>query len=102
MKNPSDTEGSREDLRRKIIGLGEKSFRKSYYPELQKQLDRLEQFKFLLDNASLWSSSMRRAGSSSTSTLRRRDCSLGRRRSFSACCSKCPLQGRRGGKCGRM
>lgn len=31
-----------EDFRNKIIGLGENSFKKSYYPELQKKLDELE------------------------------------------------------------
>ncbi|MEN6573901.1 sensor histidine kinase [Methanobacterium aggregans] len=36
-------------LREKIIGLGESSIRKSYYPELQKRLDELERFRSLLD-----------------------------------------------------
>ena len=38
-----------EKLRDKIIGLGEKSYRKSYYPELQQKLADLERFKTLLD-----------------------------------------------------
>jgi PAS domain S-box-containing protein len=40
-----------EDLREKIIGLGERSFRKSYYPELRKKLADLERFKTLLDQS---------------------------------------------------
>jgi PAS domain S-box-containing protein len=36
-------------LRQKIIGLGEQSIQKSYYPELQQQLNTLERFKTLLD-----------------------------------------------------
>ena len=38
-------------LREKIIGLGESSIRKSYYPELRKRLDELERFKSLLDES---------------------------------------------------
>lgn len=40
----------RETLRRRLIGLGERSFRKSYYPELQGRLDELERFRALLDH----------------------------------------------------
>lgn len=40
-----------EPLRDKIIGLGEGSFRKSYYPELQRKLADLEQFRALLDQS---------------------------------------------------
>ena len=40
MKTPSDTD--REHLRNSIIGLGERSIRKSYYPELQKKISELE------------------------------------------------------------
>ena len=40
MKKPSDTD--REHLRNSIIGLGERSIRKSYYPELQKKITELE------------------------------------------------------------
>jgi PAS domain S-box-containing protein len=36
-------------LRDKIIGLGESSIQKSYYPELQKRLGELERFRSLLD-----------------------------------------------------
>ncbi|HEX3053155.1 MAG TPA: PAS domain-containing sensor histidine kinase [Aggregatilineaceae bacterium] len=40
-----------EDRREKIIGLGEKSTHKSYYPELQRRLDELERFRTLLDHS---------------------------------------------------
>lgn len=47
MKRSSDT---RVDfLRDKLIGLGENSIRKNYYPELQKRLEELETFRSLLD-----------------------------------------------------
>jgi PAS domain S-box-containing protein len=36
-------------LREKIIGLGERSFRKSYYPVLQNKVAELEQFKSIID-----------------------------------------------------
>ena len=42
---PDDWE-SRKEL---ITGLGERSFRKSYYPQLRENLDRLERFRTLLD-----------------------------------------------------
>jgi len=38
-------------LRDQIIGFGEKSFRKSYYPELQNKLDELERFHVLLSQS---------------------------------------------------
>ena len=38
-------------LRDKIIGLGEKSIQKSYYPELQRKLAELERFRALLDQS---------------------------------------------------
>lgn len=41
MKKPSDEE-QQNSLRNKIIGLGEKSIRKSYYPELQQRINELE------------------------------------------------------------
>ncbi|MDK9707493.1 MAG: ATP-binding protein [Desulforhopalus sp.] len=43
MKKPSDPDESREHLRQSIIGLGERSIRKSYYPELQQRIIELEQ-----------------------------------------------------------
>jgi PAS domain S-box-containing protein len=41
MKKPSDEEPDWNSQRMKIIGLGESSIRKSYYPELQQRLDEL-------------------------------------------------------------
>jgi len=41
MKKLSEQE-RRDQLRNKIIGLGEKSIRKSYYPELQQRIAELE------------------------------------------------------------
>jgi signal transduction histidine kinase/CheY-like chemotaxis protein len=43
MKKPSDPEEAREQLRLSIIGLGERSIRKSYYPELQQRIAELEE-----------------------------------------------------------
>lgn len=40
-----------DSLRDKIIGLGESSVQKSYYPELQKRLGELERFHALLDQS---------------------------------------------------
>lgn len=45
----SDTPEEWLALREKIIGLGEKSIKKSYYPELQEHLNELERFRTLLD-----------------------------------------------------
>lgn len=42
----------REKLRQAVIGLGDKSFKKSYYPQLQTRLDELNRFKFLIDQTS--------------------------------------------------
>jgi PAS domain S-box-containing protein len=42
MKKPSDPPDQRNRLREKIIGLGEGSIRKSYYPELRARLSELE------------------------------------------------------------
>jgi hypothetical protein len=41
MQQPSDEENNNQ-LRNKIIDLGEKSFQKSYYLELQQQLNELD------------------------------------------------------------
>lgn len=38
-------------LREKIIGLGERSVHKSYYPELQQQIEELKRFRTLLDHS---------------------------------------------------
>ena len=51
MKGPSDEEESWSIQREKIIGLGERSLRKTYYPELQQRLDELERFRALLDQS---------------------------------------------------
>jgi PAS domain S-box-containing protein len=48
MKNRSD-HGKDSRLWEKLIGLGESSHHKSYYPELQKRLEELERFKAFLD-----------------------------------------------------
>ncbi|MDO9043895.1 MAG: PAS domain S-box protein [Methanobacteriaceae archaeon] len=46
---PSDIPDEWSTLREKIIGLGEKSIKKSYYPELQEHLNELKRFRTLLD-----------------------------------------------------
>ncbi len=46
---PSDEDENWNSIREKIIGLGEQSIRKSYYPELQQRLSELERFRALLD-----------------------------------------------------
>ena len=51
MGKPSDPTNDRETLREKIIGLGERSLRKTYYPELQEKLVELERFRALLDQS---------------------------------------------------
>ncbi|MBF0286625.1 MAG: PAS domain S-box protein [SAR324 cluster bacterium] len=57
MKKHSDWKENHDDLRKKILGIGEQSVRKSYYPELQKKLTEIEaqntelrQTKNFLDN----------------------------------------------------
>jgi PAS domain S-box-containing protein len=49
MHRRSDPEADWDTLRRRIIGLGEHSIHKSYYPELQSRLAELERFRALLD-----------------------------------------------------
>lgn len=51
MKGPSDPRENWDAQREKIIGLGERSVRKTYYPELQQKLDELERFRALLDQS---------------------------------------------------
>jgi PAS domain S-box-containing protein len=51
MQQPPDANEKNESLRNKIIGLGEKSVQKSYYPELQKRLFELERFRALLEES---------------------------------------------------
>jgi|GEM_PF-1807667 len=43
MKRPSEAESTSEELRDRIIGLGERSIRKSYFPELQQKLRELKE-----------------------------------------------------------
>ncbi|MFW5499221.1 MULTISPECIES: PAS domain-containing sensor histidine kinase [unclassified Maridesulfovibrio] len=42
---------SNENVRNKLIGLGETSMRKSYYPELRERINELERFRALVENA---------------------------------------------------
>ena len=51
MAKPSD-QNDWEEQKSRIVGLGERSFRKSYYPQLRENLDRLERFRTLLDRTS--------------------------------------------------
>src|SRR6266542_4072296 len=51
MSKPYDTGKELEALREKIIGLGERSLRKTYYPELQEKLVALERFRALVDQS---------------------------------------------------
>jgi len=48
MPGPFDTD---EADRRRLMGLGDRSFKKSYFPELRKRLFDLERFRALLDRA---------------------------------------------------
>ena len=51
MKKPSDTSHHEEELRKKVLGMGTKSVRKSYYPTLRKKMSELERYMALLDQA---------------------------------------------------
>ncbi|CAM3703860.1 Phytochrome-like protein cph2 [Vibrio aerogenes CECT 7868] len=48
----TDDKDERSKQREQIIGLGERSFRKSYYPQFKRNTERLERFKTLLDQTS--------------------------------------------------
>ncbi|WP_291327955.1 PAS domain S-box protein [Desulfovibrio sp. UCD-KL4C] len=50
MKRRSNPEGA-EIVRNKLIGLGENSMRKSYYPELRDRIYELERFRALVEHA---------------------------------------------------
>ena len=50
MAMPSDPDW--DERKERIIGLGERSFHKSYYPQLRQNLDRLARFRSLLDHTS--------------------------------------------------
>ncbi|MCB2185009.1 MAG: response regulator [Deltaproteobacteria bacterium] len=47
----SDNPNQPKELLQQLIGLGEKSLRKSYYPELRIRLNELERFRALLDQS---------------------------------------------------
>jgi PAS domain S-box-containing protein len=49
MNQPSEQPDEREQLRERIIGMGETSLHKSYYPLLQERLADLERFRALID-----------------------------------------------------
>ncbi|PTN38633.1 ATP-binding protein [Desulfonatronum sp. SC1] len=49
--SPEGAGANRDALRRRIIGLGEESIHKSYYPQLQQRLRELHRFKTLLDGS---------------------------------------------------
>ena len=49
MNPPSEPENGRTALRERIIGMGETSLHKSYYPLLQQRLAELERFRALID-----------------------------------------------------
>ena len=48
---PSDDHKNGHSLRDRLIGLGERSMAKSYYPELRRKLDELERFRAVVDHA---------------------------------------------------
>jgi len=48
---PSDADDAKNGLRDRLIGLGERSMAKSYYPELRRRLDDLERFRAVIDHA---------------------------------------------------
>lgn len=52
MTDSSDLQSRYDKLRDRIVGLGEQSIRKSYYPELQHRIMELERFRLLLDQSS--------------------------------------------------
>lgn len=50
MKNHSEDSAERTALREKLVGLGETSLRKTYYPELQQRLEELRESEAFLKN----------------------------------------------------
>jgi|GEM_PF-1854636 len=52
MKKRSDEDQALQEKRDRIVGLGERSLRKSYYPQLRQRLRELERFRVLLDQTS--------------------------------------------------
>ncbi|MEE4354826.1 MAG: ATP-binding protein [Desulfococcaceae bacterium] len=51
MPKPSESEKSRKELRRQVLGFGESSHQKSYYPLLKQRLRELERLRILLDHS---------------------------------------------------
>ncbi len=51
MKRRSESHDNWDELRARIIGLGEQSIQKSYYPELQRRLEDFKRFRILLDQS---------------------------------------------------
>ncbi|HLZ18437.1 MAG TPA: PAS domain S-box protein, partial [Smithellaceae bacterium] len=51
MKRRSESPDNWDELRARIIGLGEQSIQKSYYPELQRRLEDFQRFRILLDQS---------------------------------------------------
>ena len=49
MKKPASPGSDPEDRRSRLLGFGEHSVSKSYFPELRRRLDELERFRSLLD-----------------------------------------------------
>lgn len=50
-RTPDTPDKGGDTLRERLIGLGEHSHRKSYYPQLQRRLEELERFKAFLDHS---------------------------------------------------
>ena len=50
MSEPSNTDDNASVLRDQIIGLGERSLRKSYFPQLQKQIEELQRAKAAVES----------------------------------------------------
>ena len=51
MKKPSENPTNPQFLREKIIGLGETSIRKNYYPQLQQRLEEVEQARHTIEES---------------------------------------------------
>lgn len=52
MVKPSNQNDDWDERKEQIIGLGERSLHKSYYPQLRQNIERLERFRMLLDKTS--------------------------------------------------
>ncbi len=51
MSGPADSKKNQSEQWKKLIGLGDKSISKSYYPELQERLEELESFRALMEQS---------------------------------------------------